>query len=254
MTVFTDRPLRILIPFFSLSLLVNGCTSLSDAPSFSRIYADLKSSGFSDSTLEGSVNALITWDYADELSVNVASACSSSKTGAECSRYVREATAFLVTLENRCQERHDGLSCGKGAMLATHLQKKTSFYDSSDNGFFSSYFIKMVKKGCELNDAASCDDYGYQFLSRSDKLSLINHHETGGESSSLKYFEKACSLGNVTSCERLSALYGTGKLLSFSVKPDKNLSDYYLQQACALNSAEMIEPSRCTAVSKSKKD
>ena len=227
------------------TFIFTGC-SVTEIPSFEWLYSDIKSANHINGDLEGSVNALVTWDFADALSVNVARACSSAPDGADCSKYMREAVDYLQVLNHRCFDYNDGLSCGKGALLATHLEKKTESYNFSDNIFFSQYFIKMVKKGCELDDAASCDDYGYQFLSLSERLSLVKLQVKVSKDTAVRYFDKACSLGNVTSCERLLVLYETGALSGYTVKPDRELSVKYTKRACELNRADMVNPSRCS--------
>lgn len=91
--------------------------------------------------------------------------------------------------------------------------------------------LKYLEKGCELDNAESCENLGFYFGEENEKRNLEK---------SFKYSKKACQLDNVRGCFIIGSMYfyGIGATL------DHNKANEYIDKCCKLS------PLFCTKIAK----
>ena len=91
--------------------------------------------------------------------------------------------------------------------------------------------LKYLEKGCELDNAESCENLGFYFGEENEKRNLEK---------SFKYSKKACQLDNVKGCFIIGSMYfyGIGATL------DHNKANEYIDKCCKLS------PLFCTKIAK----
>lgn len=91
--------------------------------------------------------------------------------------------------------------------------------------------LKYLEKGCELDNAESCENLGFYFSEENENRNLAK---------AFKYSKKACQLDNVKGCFIIGSMYfyGIGATL------DHNKANEYIDKSCKLS------PSFCTKIAK----
>lgn len=91
--------------------------------------------------------------------------------------------------------------------------------------------IKYLEKGCELNNAKSCENLVFYFNEENEKRNLAK---------AFKFSKKACQLDNVKGCFIIGLMYSTGTGATL----DLNKANEYIDKSCRLS------PSFCTKIAK----
>lgn len=91
--------------------------------------------------------------------------------------------------------------------------------------------IKYLEKGCELNNAKSCENLFFYFNEENEKRNLAK---------AFKFSKKACQLDNVKGCFIIGLMYSTGTGATL----DLNKANEYIDKSCRLS------PSFCTKIAK----
>ncbi len=91
--------------------------------------------------------------------------------------------------------------------------------------------IKYLEKGCELNNAKSCENLVFYFNEENEKRNLAK---------AFKFSKKACQLDNVKGCFIIGLMYSTGTGATL----DHNKANEYIDKSCRLS------PSFCTKIAK----
>lgn len=87
--------------------------------------------------------------------------------------------------------------------------------------------LKYLEKGCELDNAKSCENLVFYFSEKNEKRNLAK---------AFKYSKKACQLDNVKGCFIIGLMYSTGTGATL----DLNKANEYIDKCCKLS------PSFCT--------
>lgn len=91
--------------------------------------------------------------------------------------------------------------------------------------------LKYLEKGCELNNAKSCENLVFYFNEENEKRNLAK---------AFKFSKKACQLDNVKGCFIIGLMYSTGTGATL----DLNKANEYIDKSCRLS------PSFCTKIAK----
>ncbi|MCR5535997.1 MAG: hypothetical protein K6F05_01140 [Succinivibrio sp.] len=193
------------------------------------------------------VNNLVNFDWADEETIRLANECSLDAQSSECNGQYNKLAEVYAALRQRCFKLSDGKSCNLGTLFANHLKSKIIYFDPKDEDYFALEALRMAKQGCSLKYAASCDDYGFAFLSEDKNLQKLAVPESEIKSSAaLGYFKQSCEGGYAGACERLHYLYTQGELNSLKVKVNPKEAEKYLRIGCKTNPQGFINRQLCS--------